>query len=832
MKSFFVVVGALALGGVALLSQPEPVRRVGPLEDGGFFLNSGWILRPAGKQIPVGTFPMASVATPDGKYLLVMNGGFNPPAISVIDIAAEKELDRVRVTDAWLGLALARNGKTLYVGGGSQSAVFEFNLSNEGKLTAARTFTVVPQAERKNTDFIGDVTFSPDDRLLYAADLYKNQIVVINPQSGRVIETFKTGRRPYKILFHPDGKSFFVSSWLDGAIYHHEADSGKLIASYRVGPHTTDMLWADGFPKKDEEDKEPSPYSARIFVTAANTNKVYVLGVTPAKELRTVEAINVSLEPQQPLGMTPSALALTKDKKRLYVVCSDANTVAVVDVAELQSVVQGFIPAGWYPTGVRALANGKVAVLNGRGLRSYPNPNGPNPARRAAPSHGGIRSDQYVGAIQLGTVAMIDAPDAEAIAKHTRTVMMNSPYRDKLLAELTEIPKGNPVPRSPADQSPIQHVLYIVKENRTYDQVLGDLGKGNGDPSLTLFDEKSAPNHHKLAREFVLLDNFYVSADVSADGHSWTTSAIGTDYIQKMWPNSYAGRRKLYDYEGQEPTSRPPAGYIWTQVASAGLPLRNYGYFADNIVPAPASGAQVKSVRDPVLRQATNMDYRAFDLDYPDIKRAEVFLADLQRMERENSMPRFMVMRLGNDHTSGTAPGKIAPLSAMADNDAALGQIVEACSRSKFWPRMAIFVLQDDAQNGADHVDSHRSPAYVLSPYTRRNGYLDSTFYNTTSMLRTMELILGLRPMTTYDAAAPPMWRAFAHQPDNSPYVAEKARIPVDSKNPAQSASAKRSQSMDFTEADRIDDDELNDILWAAIKQTPAPAPTRSFFGR
>jgi hypothetical protein len=323
-----------------------------------------------------------------------------------------------------------------------------------------------------------------------------------------------------------------------------------------------------------------------------------------------------------------------------------------------------------------------------------------------------------------------------------------------------------------------------------------------------------------------------VNADVSADGHNWSTSAIANDYVQKMWPNSYAGRRKHYDYEGGEPAALPPAGYIWTNAAAAGISIRNYGWWATNL-PKPTQGErQVERLRDPLLARFTNMNYRAFDLDYMDIDRAKVFISDLQEFEKTGTMPKLMFLRLGNDHTSGTAAGKIAPLAAMADNDAALGMIVEAVSKSKFWPQTAIFVLEDDAQNGPDHVDSHRSPAFILSPYTRRDGFIDSSMYNTTSMLRTMELILGLRPMTVFDAAARPMWNAFTAKPDTRPYVAEAARIPLDERNPALSATAARSARLDFSEADRIDDDELNDILWRAIRKSEPPAPVRSYFSR
>jgi phospholipase C len=393
------------------------------------------------------------------------------------------------------------------------------------------------------------------------------------------------------------------------------------------------------------------------------------------------------------------------------------------------------------------------------------------------------------------------------------------------------VPAGSVVPARPGGPSPIEHVIYIVKENRTYDQVLGDLGTGNGDPSLTLFGEEISPNHHKLAREFVLLDNFYVNADVSADGHNWSAAAIAPAYVQRMWPNSYGARRRHYDYEGGERAALPPAGYIWTNVLAKGLPMRNYGWWCTNMTPAPESGRQIKVVRDPSLEPHTNMEYRGFDLEYRDTERAKVFLKDLEQFESANSMPRFMVMRLGGDHTSGTTAKRRSPRSAMADNDLALGMVVEALSKSKFWAKTAVFVLEDDAQNGPDHVDSHRSPAFVISPYTRGRG-IDSTAYTTTSMLRTMELILGLFPMTLHDAGAKPMHAAFRAEADMRPYEKVEARVPLDERNPEASPTAMRSKQLDWSEADRIDDNELNSILWLAMKGNEPPAPVRSYFGR
>ncbi|MEJ7606870.1 MAG: hypothetical protein WKF37_11520 [Bryobacteraceae bacterium] len=347
----------------------------------------------------------------------------------------------------------------------------------------------------------------------------------------------------------------------------------------------------------------------RLFVAADHTNSVYVVGVSESKDMRMIETINVSMTARQPLGMTPSSLALNPDQSRLYVVCSDANTIAVVDVEDVASAVLGFIPTGWYPTAVRAMDDGKLVVLNGRGVRSFPNPQGPSPDRRAAPSHIGETPviAQYVGRLQTGTASIIDPFTQEQLESYTDSVRRNSPYRDELLDQV-QIPSGNPVPSKPGDSSPIQHVIYLVKENRTYDQVLGDLGRGNGDPSLTLFDAKSAPNHHKLALEFVLFDNFYVNADVSADGHNWSTSAIAPDYVQKMWPNSYGGRRKFYDYEGGEPAAIPHAGYIWTNAASAGISMRNYGWWATN-GPVTAAGDQIAALRDPILAKVTNRSF-------------------------------------------------------------------------------------------------------------------------------------------------------------------------------------------------------------------------------
>ena len=802
-KHLVLVSIVIFLAAVLSSSQPAPREQVGILPDGGFLLNSGWRVKPAGTQIPLDTLPMSAILSKDGKFLLVLNGGYKPPSISVLDTKDGHEVGRTPVSDAWLGLALSPNGRTVWAGGGSRAAIFEFSFDENGQLKPTNTFELVKPADRTYRDFIGDVAVSPDGHLLYACDLYHDSILVVNPQSGSIVDRFKTGRRPYRILFNPDGKSFFVTSWADGTMIHHQSSDGSQLQTLRLGAHPTDMVWRDRAAASEDEGAD-NGWKARIFVSAANTNNVYSVAVSNSGELRALETINISTSPLHPLGMTPSALALSADLNKLYVVCSDANAAAVVDVTDSRSHVLGFIPTGWYPTAARALADGRLVVLNGRGSRSYPNPNGPNPTLRPSVVHGGAPLE-YVGRIQTGSASIIPPITDEQLRGYTADVQHNSPYNDELLDS------------QPAGIPPIEHVLYIVKENRTYDQILGDLGKGESDPSLCLFKENVSPNHHKLAREFVLFDNFYVNGDVSGDGHNWSTSAIANDYVVKMWPNSYAGRRKHYDYEGGEPAALPPAGFLWTSAAARNISMRNYGYWATNMKEPGADGTQIENVRDPVLAKVTNMKYRSFDLDYPDVKRAQTFLADLAEFENTDSMPALMFMRLGNDHTSGTTAGKIAPLSSFADNDYALGMLVDGLSKSKFWKSTAIFVLEDDAQNGPDHIDSHRSAAYIISPYTH-TGAINSTMYNTTSMLRTMELILHLRPMTHFDAAARPMLNCFSKNPVFTNYQAEKPRI--------------RSARLDFSQEDLNDDDEMNDILWLAIRHTVPPPPVRSLFGR
>ena len=825
MRRMIVVpVAAVVVIAGVVYSQKTRVQTVGPTGDGGFLLNTGWRIRPAGQNIPLSTLPMSQVLAPDGRMLAVLNGGYVTPSVSLVDLETSRESARVSIGDGWRGLAFSPDGDKLYAGNGARGSLTELRVKGGG-MTVERKIDLYPD-EPPAAHLIADV-LAQKDRLL-VADGEQDKLLVVDAEEGKVLRSFAVARNPYALLLSPDGESVFASSWSTGQIVEYRLSDGAEVARIAVGAHPTEMAWLPAPQQRsgddDDDDKAPGS-SPRLAVACANTNSVYVLQKRRGA-WRTAEAISVAMTPRQPVGMTPSSLSVSPDRKRLYVGCSDANAIAVADITGTTTKVLGFVPTGWYPTAVRALRDGRLLVLNGKGMGSHPNPNGPNPFRWPTP---GLKTE-YVAGIQEGSAEVIGNFEQKDLDAYTKTVMENSPYRDSLL-EKAGIEKGNPVPDTPGGPTPIRHVILLMKENRTYDQVLGDMPQGNGDPNLVLFGEKITPNHHKLAREFVLLDNFYVNADVSADGYYWTTSAIAPDSNQKTWPMSYA--RRVYGRGAGSPegTRQSPGGHIWDKAAEAGVSFYNYGFSAVNVLNPPETGVQIRDVRDPVLKPHTNYNFRQHDRSFSDIKRIQVFLNDLAEWEKKGDMPRLVLMTIGNDHTEGTRPGIRSPISCVADNDQSVGVMVEGLSKSRFWASTAMFILEDDAQDGADHVDSHRSPAYVISPYTRR-GTVDSTLYNTTSVLRTIELILGLKPMTMFDAGARPMANAFQRTANLAPYRNEPPRVPLDDKNPQRSATAARSMKLDFSESDLADEHELNDILWIAIRGTNPPAPVHSRFAQ
>jgi hypothetical protein len=406
--------------------------------------------------------------------------------------------------------------------------------------------------------------------------------------------------------------------------------------------------------------------------------------------------------------------------------------------------------------------------------------------------------EQYIGGLFKGTLSFINTPTPDEQKAFTKQVYANTPYNDKV-EKIAKGEAGNPIPRSKADKSPIKYVFYIIKENRTYDQVLGDMPKGNGDTSLCIFGEKVTPNAHAIANEFVLADNFYVDAEVSADGHNWSMAAYATDYIEKTWPTSYGGRGGDYGGEGVRTANDPRDGFIWDYCNRAGVSYRSYGEFA-------AYGkTTIKALKGHVCMQTPG-----FTLDITDRFREKVWEHDFDSLLSVNDVPKMNIIRMGNDHTSGQRKGAISPIAAVADNDQGVGMLLEHLSHSAIWKESVVFILEDDAQNGSDHVDAHRSPVFLAGPYVKRNAVVHG-MYSTSGVLRTMELILGLPPMSQYDAAAVPLYDCFTTTPDFTPYTLKAPQVDVEKRNVAVNKSSKISDTFNLADEDKVPDLLLNE---------------------
>ena len=507
----------------------------------------------------------------------------------------------------------------------------------------------------------------------------------------------------------------------------------KITDSIRVGDHPNDLCITRN--------------GRSLFVANANDNSVSVVDL---KTRKVIETLDAALYPQSAVGSTTNGVALSENDQRLYVANADNNCLAVFDVSKPgSSRSSGFIPVGWYPTGVKVIGK-KVFVINGKGFSSFPNPgyrafdtttNNPSFQKSAV-------KNEYIGGLFTGTLSIFESPSTEQLVNLSKMVYDNTPYhKDRELTANGE--KGNPIPMRIGDSSPIKYVFYIIKENRTYDQVLGDLKEGNGESSLCLFGEKITPNLHALAKEFVLLDNFYVNAEVSADGHNWSMGGYATDYIEKTWPTGYGGRGGTYDGEGGRAIANNKKGFIWDYCSRAGISFRTYGEFADDYKP-----------NIPVLKNHFCPYYTSWDQKVRDTTRVGQWKRDFDSLLAHHALPRLNTLRIINDHTEGLSKGRPTPFAHCADNDLAVGMFVDYLSKSPVWKESVVFVVEDDAQDGPDHVDAHRSTAYVAGGFVKRRT-VDHTMYSTASMLHTIELILGMPPMSRYDAAAEPMWRCF-----------------------------------------------------------------------
>jgi YVTN family beta-propeller protein len=823
------LVTALIIGGMAgaTVAQRASVSRPGYTGGGVTLLPNGWRISPAGHHMNIGDLPLAMTLSPDGHSLIVTNNGYVRPTLRVVDLDRQLVAQTFSLEDAWLGMAWHPDGTRLYSSGAAANSILELGWQNS-RFRAGPTIHLAPSSRTPGPapnesapndetpppqSFIGGVAITPDGSRLCAVHVLGKVVSLVDTSTRTVVATAKVPAEPYTCVTSRDGQMFFVSLWGGARVLMFDATTLSPKGEAAVGEHPNAMVQSlDG---------------SRLFVACANTNAVWVVDLTAGKAS---EQISIALFPNSPPGSTPNALALSPDGQRLLVANADNNTVAVVDVAQAgQSRVSGFIPTGWYPTSVLFSRDGReIFIVSGKGLTSLANPRG---AQAGVPGAEG----QYTGSMLQGSLSILPTPDAADLDRYTKTVYRVTPYSDDTRLAPASAPASSPIPRRVGGTSPIQHVFYIVRENRTYDQILGDLDRGNGDPSLALFGDEVTPNAHALAREFVTLDNFYVDAEVSYDGHAFSMGAYATDVIEKFWPTNYAHRGAVYLSEGggemRNPfgnLSAPQNGYIWDACLRAGKSVRSYGEFAGRDAQSGAVKARV-----PGLEGHVHPSYAPWDLKTPDNKRVDAWLEEFHKFEADGTLPALSILRLGNDHTLGTSAGSPTPRAMIAENDQAVGRVVETISRSKYWKDSAIFILEDDAQNGPDHVDAHRSPAFVASPFARR-GVVDSTLYTTSAMLRTMELILGLPPMSQYDAAATPMYNAFQSTAVLKPFTRLEARIRLDEMNRPNAPGSAESARMNFDEADRTPEIELNEILWQSVHGAGAamPPPVHAAFIR
>lgn len=777
-------------------------------------LFNGWGLSPAGsKHIRTSDMPLKMVISPDKKCLVAVTAGYNQQGLSLINLETQELSQYLPMSEAFNGLAFSKDGSRIFVSTGDQGAIQVFKYA-DGRAEVAEP---VKPDRAPPVVFLAGIAVHPETGDLYVCNEGNHEVWVLNPETFAIKTRIPVGLHPYACVFGADKQHLYVSNWGSRTVSAIDTKANQKVRDITVGLRPNDMT--------------VSP-DGRLFVACAGDNTVHVISTvkleqapiaaSPARRLweGTREVISTSLYPQSPEGSTPIGLAVSPDGKSLYVANADNNCVMMVDISgarladevrdrgESISIVEGFIPTGWYPTAIAvSLDSETIYVANGKGLRSG-NPNvpakGKNPADVLRPGHR-VPFD-HIGKTLQGSVSVIAKPAGLQLRAYTEQVRHNSPYTPEMFRR-TAARSSGPIPDSVGKTGPIKYVVYVIKENRTYDQVLGDLkdasGKpmGNGDPRLTLYGQDVTPNEHQIAREFVALDNLYCNGEVSVDGHSWCDAALATDWNEKSWIMSYSKHGKL---PGNEEMETPANGYLWDLCRRNGVSYRNYGEGAQR-VPTNNRG-NWSGNRDP--------------------EKIKHWIADWQQAERDGKEPpRFTVMSLGEDHTKAATPGANTPAACVASNDVAVGMLVEAASKSKFWKETAIFIIEDDAQNGPDHVDAHRTIGFVVSPYTRL-GKVESTLYTTASMIRTMELILGLPPLTQYDAGATPMFNCFGSQADLTPYKLLQPKVDVEAKNPKRGPFAEASSKMDFSGYDRIPEDEMNRILWHMAKGMDAPYPT------
>jgi YVTN family beta-propeller protein len=831
---YFVLL--ILLSGLKSEGQPGALNlQVGPQPDGSILVPSNQLLRPAGIQVYFPGRPVDLALTPDGEMLVVKNRR-SLDVIRISDLSVIQSLEFRESGSSFTGLSVSGDGRRIFVTD-AQDQIHIAGLTQNLTLRWIDSITL-PSPSIGGYPVPGGLVLDEKQNKIYVT-LSRNNTLATVDLADYTVKEIPVGIAPYEVVL-ASGSKAYVSNWggripLSGEPVY-ETSGSRVLVDPRTGIASNGTvsvvdLAANRRIKDVEVGLHPSgmvlsPDRKRLFVACANSDVVSVISTATDQ---VIEEIPVHQEKDPYFGSAPNALAISGDGNILYVANGTENAVCIIRLST-PARIAGYIPTGWYPAAL-ILDEGTgtlyTANMKGTGSRSH------------RTGSAGYNSHDH-----QGTVSIIPLPDEKKLGEMTKTVHENNTWLQSLADNRSGDEPGNkvPVPMVPSQPSHFKHVVYIIKENRTYDQVFGDMPQGNGDEDLVHFGREVTPNHHKLAETFVLLDNFYCSGILSADGHQWTDEAYVTDYIEKF----FGDFTRSYPYDGGDPLAYASSGFIWDNVLAHGLTFRDYGEFVDAVI-EPESATFKDIYRDYLegtgtisIRSKAKLEqiepyvcpsFVSFPNSVPDVYRAREFIKELETFERNNNLPNFIIMALPNDHTSGTHPGFPTPRAAVADNDLALGQIVEAISHSKFWNETCIFVTEDDPQDGLDHVDGHRTVALVISPFTKR-GEVISTYYSQISMVRTMENILGIPPMNQFDFAAEPMWDCFTGTADYTPYDALSSNIPLDELNPPLESLtgqslywAKMSLEQDLDEVDRIDEEVFNRIIWHSVKGYDVPYP-------
>jgi YVTN family beta-propeller protein len=848
-------------GGIAALLASLAAASAAAPAGGAPITPSGWTLTPAGRLITVTEGPglggpWAVALSPDGSHALVTSSGqaVQDETVETFDLSSGlrsglQVYNGHRGRSVFYGVVYSPDGTRAWASGGGQGVVHAYTVGADGSLKASHTIPVgnFPAGIAYGHTPLGDRLYVADNLggAPFSTGSYEDppghEVRVINPATSKLTATIDLGPAldPFAVAFNRSATKAYVTNW-----------TGRSVAVIDTATQTalsTIMLSPPGNPLQADHPTAivANPRSSELYVANASSDSVSVID---ARSDRLVATIGVAPVAGAPKGSMPEGLAVSPDGGTLYVAEAGENAVAVVDLATRK--VRGFIPTAWYPADVKVTPNGRrLVVVNTNGFGTGPNRCGPfSPLLDLGCGTGieyldGYFENQYSGTMIRGSVQVIDLPRSD------------SSLAGRLAAWTTQVRRNNHIDErsapKPTALNAIKHVIYVIKENRTYDQVFGDLGKGNGDPELNLFGDESAPNHRELARRFVLLDNFYVDAEVSQDGHPWSTQATATDYVDKTWPFDYAwAYYRSYDSEyvplAQQFPSEPLAsdatvprsasaatvGYLWDNAYDHGVSFRDYGEGTPWDDPTNCDSGQVKSDLTRLqARFGTHVDpkFPGWNMDCSDhAVREPEWEREFRQYEKNGNLPGLEIVYFPNDHTQGTTAKLATPRSYMADNDVAVGRLVDVVSHSKYWASTAIFVLEDDAQDGPDHVDAHRSTALVVSPYTQ-HATVDSTHYDTAGMLATIEDLLGLSPMSIFDQRATRMWPSFGSA-NLQPYdLIEPTVIPYDDPgyptNSANAPFAALSAAQDFSVPDGPDEHILNQAIWQSIRGAGSPMP-------